>query len=103
MKTLNIGKLAKEVRTVVIHDVSYGVREMNVQDFIELTKTAEDLDKKEASFTEQLEANIASILTMTNIPGDVLRSLTLDQLGALSNYVRGVDLEAVTEGDEEKK
>lgn len=103
MKTLNIGKLAKEIRTVVIQDVKYAVREMNVQDFITLTKTADDLDAKEATFTEQLEANINSILTMTTIPNEVLRALTLDELGTLSNFVRGVDLEEAAEGDKEKK
>lgn len=97
-KTLNISTLAKENRTVVIGDVTYKIRQMNVQDFIELTKTAEDLESREASFSEQLEANIKSIIGMTDIPDEVLRGLTLEQLGLLSSHVRGVD---VTAGAEE--
>lgn len=91
-KTLNIDVLAKEVRTVVIGEVTYKIREMNVQDFIELTKTAEDLEAKESTFSEQLEANVKSIASMTDIPDSILRGLSLAQLGVLSSHVRGIDV-----------
>lgn len=104
-KTLNIGKLTKQSRTLVIGDVTYKVREMNVQDFINLTSTAEKLEKESAPFHVQLEENVKSIMSMTDAPEAVLRELTLDELAVVSAFVRGVDVpdaEEVTQDGEKK-
>lgn len=111
MKMLNISKLAKVVRKLVIADVTYSVREMNVQDFIDLTKTAETLIDAKASFSEQLEASVKSICNMTDIPEEIVRKLTLEELSVVTAYVRGSDVgeseiaaeEVEVEGEQEKK
>ncbi len=96
-KTLNISKLAKQERSIAIGDDKFKVREMNVQDFIELTSTAERLKAENAPFHVQLEENIKSILKMTDMPEALLREMTLDELAVISSFVRGVDVGDVVE------
>lgn len=102
-KTLNITKLAKVQRTISVGGVSYNVREMQVRDYIELTATAERLKNENAAFGVQLSENIKSIMSMTDMPEDVLREMTLEELAVISSFVRGVDVGDVTETEDETK
>ena len=60
-KLLNLNQLAaKEVREVQIGDKTYSIKEMSVEDFIETTRVAEEMEK-EASYAKQLEATVKLI------------------------------------------
>lgn len=102
-KVLNISKLTKVNRSVVIEGKSYTVREMQVRDYIELTATADRLRDENAPLAVQLSENIKSIMGMTDIPESVLREMTLEELAIVSSFVRGIDAGDVTETEDEQK
>lgn len=91
-KILNIAELAsKEVRVLRVNGVDHPVREMSVEDFIETTLAAERLDG-EQSIVKQLEATFDLILrAVPTIEKDVLKGMTLDQLQAMTAFIRGGD------------
>lgn len=107
-KVLNLDALAsKEDRTLVLAGVSYVVRDMSVEDFIETSRTAERLEN-ETSFAVQMEESIK--LIQRGVPGideKALRTLNMEQLAAVSKFVRGEDPadigEPVQEGSEQGK
>lgn len=97
-KILNLDKLApKETRELQLGGVTYLVREMSVEDFIETSRMAETL-ANETSFEKQMEASFVLIKrSIPDIDMSLLRGLNLEQLAALSKFARG---EEVTTEDE---
>lgn len=91
-KILNLDSLAaKETRELVLGGKSYSVREMNVEDFIETSRIAEKLEK-ETSFAVQMEESIRLIKRgIPDIDEATLRALNMEQLAAVSKFVRGED------------
>ena len=91
MKTLNLDSLATVARTLTIGGATYEVQEMTVENFIETTREAELLEKKEdASIPEQMEATIKMIhRSIPTCPESVLRKMTLEQLALVSRFLRG--------------
>lgn len=91
-KILNIEDLAsKEVRVLRVNGVDHKVREMSVEDFIETTVAAERLEGEE-SIVKQLEATFDLILrAVPTIDRAVLKDMTLDQLQAMTAFIRGSD------------
>lgn len=92
-KLLNLNQLAsKEVREVQIGDKTYPIKEMSVEDFIETTKVAEEMNT-ETSYAKQLEATVKLIKrAIPEIESSALMGLSLDQLRALTAFIRGEDV-----------
>jgi len=106
-KVLNLDNLADGERELVIKNKSYKVKGMTVENFIATTKAAEKLTET-SSFSEQIEATIATIQrSVPDIEKETLMDLSLEQLRAVVDFVRGEDAplgaEEVQEGDEAKK
>lgn len=116
MKTLNLDALSAVQRTLTLGGAVYPVEEMNVENFIAATKATEELnrDGKEPTMIEQLEASVAMIhRAIPSIEMGKLRKLSMEQLVAVSKFIRGeYDEEAMNgkaveepqvEGSEPKK
>jgi hypothetical protein len=89
-KILNLDSLAAPKRTVTLNNQDYQVKDMTVQDFIEITKRAEELESKKAGFLENFEATIETVsAALPGCPKEVLRGLTIEQMGALTKFIRG--------------
>ena len=93
-KLLNLNQLSpKEVREVRIGDKLYSIKEMSVEDFIETTRVAEAMET-EMSYAKQLNATIGLVRrSIPDISESVLLQLSLEQLRALTAFVRGEDPE----------
>lgn len=91
-KLLNLNQLSpKETRQVQIGEKSYPIKEMSVEDFIETTRVAESLEA-ETSYGKQLEATIGLIKrAIPAIDQATLLNLSLEQLKALTGFIRGED------------
>jgi hypothetical protein len=103
-KILNLDNLgAKEERQLVLGGKEYRIKEMSVEDFIESSKTAEKLEN-EKSVVVQMEAAIKLIKrAVPDIKEAELRALSMEQLAAVSRFVRGEDPEKiVTAGEGEQ-
>jgi hypothetical protein len=101
-KMLNLNQLsAKETREVQIGDVTYKIKEMSVEDFVETTRVAEEMEK-EQSYAKQIEATVGLIKrAIPDISDKVLMDLTLDQLRGLTAFIRGVDAETIMKAEAE--
>jgi hypothetical protein len=93
-KLLNLNQLSpKETREVQIGDRVYAIKEMSVEDFIETTKVAEAMET-ETSYAKQLHATIGLVKrSVPDIEESLLLRLSLEQLRALTAFVRGEDPE----------
>jgi hypothetical protein len=100
-KLLNLNQLAqKEVREVQIGDTTYAIKEMSVEDFIETTKVAEEMSA-EASYAKQLEATVKLVKrSIPEIDAGLLMGLSLDQLRALTAFIRGEDVDKIMAPEE---
>jgi hypothetical protein len=110
IKILNLDTLPTKApqRQITLGGVSYDVREMNVEDFIETNLAAERLE----GVTDpkiQLAEMIASIKrAVPDVPEDTLNKLPLEKLGVLTAFIRGMfdpdakDAAAGAEGGEKK-
>jgi len=95
-KLLNLNQLSNTaVREVQIGDKTYKIKEMSVEDFIETTRVAEEMEK-EQSYAKQLKATVDLLKrSIPDIDDTTLVSLSLDQLRALTAFVRGADPEQI--------
>lgn len=108
MKVLNLDALSKSTRSLTLGGVTYEVKEMTVENFIETTKQADALEnKKDVTFADQIETTIAMIQRQVpGIPPQALRELTIEQLVTISKFLRGEldnEVAEVVEEDGEKK
>lgn len=111
MKILNLDSLAKTIRTFTLGGEEYPVEEMTVENFIETTKQANEIQKmgEDATFSDQLEATVKMIQrSVPTCPTEKLRRLSIEQLVTVSKFLRGElddQTEIVTTTDEggEKK
>jgi len=106
-KVLNLDNLAEgKERELVLFGKTYKVLGMTVANFIATTKAAEKLTD-ESTFAEQVEATVETIQrAVPGIEREVLLTLSLEQLRAVIEFVRGEEpegAEPVVEGDEAKK
>lgn len=96
-KVLNLDSLADAERELIIKGKSYPVKGMTVQAFIAITQAAEKLTG-ESTFAEQVEATVDTIiLNVPTIGREVLLGLSLEQLKAVMEFVRGEVPEGATE------
>jgi len=102
MKVLNLDKFAGvEKRQLVIAGKTFEVPPMNVDNFIKTTKAAEGLREVE-DLSVQIEATIEMILR--SVPGmayDDLGGLELAQLQAIVAFIKGDDVQAPEEVEQE--
>lgn len=98
-KVLNLDVLApKEVRELHMAGKVYTVKEMSVEDFIEASRMAEAMEGV-TSFAEQMEASIKLIKrSIPEIDEEFLKRLNMEQLAAVSKFVRGEEIVESTEG-----
>ena len=96
-KLLNLNELAQEIREVKIGDKVHRVREMTVDAFIKTTQVAEALGD-EASIAKQMQAVVEMIqLAIPTLTIEEITELSVDQLHALSTFIRGGDPTEPTE------
>ena len=95
-KLLNLNQLSpKENRVVQIGDKEYNIKEMSVEDFIETTKVAEAMTA-EVSYAKQLGETIKLVKrSIPDVDDGVLMSLSIEQLRALTGFIRGEDAAAL--------
>ena len=102
MKILNLDALAAPKRTLTLGGVTYDVEEMTVENFIETTRIAEELETKgdKLTFADQIGATIGMIKrSVPDITEQQLRKLNLEQLTMVSKFLRG-ELDSETEAVE---
>lgn len=95
-KFLNLNELnPKETREVQIGEKTYPIKQTSVEDFIETSLVADNL-QQETSYAKQLHATIGLIKrAIPTIDESTLLNLSLDQLKALTEFIRGVDAETL--------
>jgi len=105
MKILNIDKLAKkEGREVVLFGKAHVVNGMTVENFIETTTVAEQLEN-EPSLVKQVQATVDMVLrSVPTVERKDLEMLELEQLQAIVSFIRGdaVDGVEVRQQDEQE-
>ncbi|WKZ86344.1 hypothetical protein N5B55_05160 [Ralstonia pickettii] len=91
-KILNLDKLSgNDERELNIGGKAYPVKPMSVEDFIETTLTAERLEG-EKSIAKQIQATVKLIKrSVPTIDEQTLLQLSLEQLRAVTAFVRGED------------
>lgn len=97
-KVLNLDALTKEQRFVVLGGVKHLIREMSVEDFIEITRESDRIEKEGVSLEGQIDAMIAVIMRrVPTIDDRTLRSLSLTNLRVLADFVSGQMPEGASE------
>lgn len=91
-KLLNLDQLStKETRQVQIGQQVYVIKEMSVEDFIETSRVAEQMET-ETSYAKQLQATVGLVQrAIPDIDTRLLMGLSLDQLRGLTAFIRGED------------
>jgi len=124
-QVLNLDDLAAKTEKVLsLKGVKYVMRSMSVQDFIDFSKEAQEreLDKAKVEGDsikegkEPTEADVSVIAesfigmiqhSFPDMPEEVVRTLSMDQLGAVVAFARGDEMDDITEsgaaGDAGKK
>ncbi|WP_374335531.1 hypothetical protein [Methyloversatilis sp.] len=91
MKVLNLDSLAKPRKAITINGVRHVVKDMTVEDFIEVARAAEKYESEDASisllerFNESLNGVKRALPTITD---EEIKKLNVDQLGAINKFIR---------------
>lgn len=103
-RILNLDQVGpKDIRQLKIGGKTYDVKEMSVATFIESSKLAESMEG-ETSFSKQMEMSVRLIkLAIPEMDDEVLTRLSMEQLAAVSRFIRGDDMGAAEEGGEQGK
>jgi hypothetical protein len=90
-KVLNVESLAKPAERVLsLGGTEYTVLPMTVDNFIETTKAVEDMQARDAPAREQVEETVRMISRFVpKLPVELLKPLSLDQLGIIMSFVQG--------------
>ena len=89
-KILNIDALGSDQRVLQLNGVEYVVEEMSVQNFIDTTKSAEQIIGRPLS--EQVDESVKLIQrSIPTLPESELRRMPLRHLNAIIAFVRGED------------
>lgn len=89
-KVLNLDSLVKEERILTFEGISYVMKELAVEDFVELTVRASALDKSEdSSIASRMDFLIDTVaLSFPTCPKDVLRRRSVEELNAIVAFAR---------------
>jgi len=89
MKILNVDSIAAPKKFVNIKGERYQVKEMTVADFIEVAQAAENFDDENATLLDRFEVSMRAVKrALPDIKDEVLRSLTVDQMGVVNRFLR---------------
>lgn len=108
-KVLNLDEvLTTDPRELVLNGQTYTINEMSVEDYVEVTKTAEKLGE---GASVELQMNETARMIARQVPGltqQQLMKLPVEKLYAIAEFVRGVDPEQILkkasgEAPEQKK
>lgn len=96
MEILNLDELAIVKKSITLDKVTYAIREMNVDDFIQSSAEAKRLEKQtESDAATDIEANIVHLhRVIPDLPAGRIRTLNFPQLTALIRFVNGQIVEA---------
>jgi hypothetical protein len=96
-KILNLDDIAgEESRELRLNGQTHPVREITVEDFIEINRVAARLEKGDVSIEEQMQTTIDLIRrVIPSLTQEELQKLTMDKLQAISAFVRGLSPEEV--------
>jgi hypothetical protein len=91
MKILNLDSFAKEDRVLTIDGIQHKMKEMSVEDYIELNNKAEQMDEAESQSTvtsvEFMMESISKIFpTATK---EILVKRSMNELAYISSFARG--------------
>jgi len=90
---LNVDDLAPAKKTLTLNKVTHEMHQVNVGEFIALTKTADDAEEPEfdsLSMPEKIERLVTNIRTaFPSIPKPELEALALEQLIAIVKFTAG--------------
>lgn len=101
MKALNLDSLASPKRLVTLNGSEYEVKQMSVTDFVAAAQEAKKFEGKTPDFAENIEAAIRSIgRAMPGLTEEKIRALSLEQIGALVNFLNGEYDEELKKGIE---
>jgi len=101
---LNLDTLAKEERLITLEGESYAMKEMSVEDFVNITKRAEEVEKKgEDTISKRIEFLVETVLiSFPTCPKEVLVRQGLTKLNAIVDFARDGSVPAGAKEDEEK-
>lgn len=103
-KILNLDALAaKEVREVVLGGTTHQIKEMSVEDFIEINKSAQKLEGVTDMAVQISETINILQRAIPTVDKNALMDLSFEQLTALSAFVRGDDPEQIAGAESEGK
>lgn len=89
MKFLNIDNLAEPQRTLTLFGKAYKVVGINVKNFIEVTKEAQEMSQ-ELSIPEQVSKMVDLVCRcIPDLSRETAEQMNLDQLGLVVQFVRG--------------
>lgn len=96
MKVLNLDSLAKPKKTVTLFGTQYIVKEMTVADFIEVAQAAADYEQgdEDAPITpkvllDRFQNSLNAVKrALPDVPDEVLRRMTVEQMGVLNRFLR---------------
>lgn len=92
-KLLNVDILSSDERTLVLGGEEHAVIEMSVENFLETTKAAEELQDSDASLSAQVEKAVELILrSVPTAPRALLVKTPLRHLQTIVAFVRGDDI-----------
>jgi len=100
-KILDLDKLdsAAHRRELMIGGKSYPIKELDVKDYIALTREGTKLDEK-ATLADQLEQSIEMILRrVPGVPREQLESRTLETLSTIVAFISGEELAEAEEAE----
>lgn len=118
-KLLNLDELATEERVLVLKEVEYPMKEMTVDEFIKASREAEKADaeakkveaeaEKSGEAPQQAMSDVIDKLieviceSFPTLPDSELRGLSLPQLNAIIEFMRGDIDKELTEGESEQE
>lgn len=87
---LNLDELAPVRRSVTFGGVTYAVKDMTVEHFIEMNKLAEELEGKVRSTpADDLSATVRSIaMSLEGCDQAIVARLSIEQLAVLAKFIR---------------
>lgn len=108
MKLLNLSALTVATnRCLKIGETTHAVNPLKVIDFVRITEIAQQIDEevKQGSFTAVREVRLIIDLIASTVPTVTekeLMELSIGELHRIADFIKGADVEGVTEQSDEE-